>query len=91
MSAKRIFTFAALPSDMQAAAIAKVQRLAELTAREHGEIWIESSADLARAATFTVCRDRITKDIVSIWTVWFATAPRVMPGTERPTVFFKLK
>lgn len=88
---KRKFRFTELPSDMQAAAVAKVQRLAELTARHHGEIWIDAAIDLARAATFTVLRNRETKDIVSIWSVDFAASPRVMPGTERPSFHFLSK
>lgn len=78
---KRLFKFHDLPAELQSEAIAKVQRLAELTAREYGEIWTESSADLARAATFTVARNR--GHITGIWSVRFASEPTVLPGTER--------
>lgn len=76
---KRLFKFADLPADWQTEAIAKVARLAEARTRYNGEIWAESSFDLAAAATFEIAR---WNGRPCIWGVRFATEPRVVPGTE---------
>lgn len=78
---KRLFKFQDLSPSLQSQAIAKVSRLAALTAREHGEIWIEPAPALAQAATFTVTRYQ--GEITGIWNVRFARTPKIMPGTER--------
>lgn len=78
---KRILPFAALSPAMQSAAVAKIQRVAELTAGYRGEIWTESARTLAERARFTVLRDR-EGEIAGIWDFKLATPPTVLPGTE---------
>ena len=76
----RIFSFSELSPEMQHAAVAKVSRLAVMRAAYCGEVWAESSRDLAERARFVVYRQR--GEIAGIWEVRFARAPKVVPGTE---------
>jgi hypothetical protein len=78
---KRILPFAELSPAMQNAGVAKIQRVAELTAGYRGEIWTESARTLAESARFTVIRDR-DGEVSAIWDFKLAHPPTVMPGTE---------
>ena len=78
---KRILPFSELSPAMQNAAVAKIQRVAELTAGYRGEIWAESARTLAESARFTVIRAR-DGEIVAIWDFKLAHPPTVLPGTE---------
>lgn len=66
---------------MQNAGVAKIQRVAELTAGYRGEIWVEPARSLAESARFTVIRDR-DGEIAGIWDFKLAHPPTVVPGTE---------
>ena len=78
---KRILPFSELSPAMQNAGVAKIQRVAELTAGYRGEIWAESARTLAESARFTVLRDR-EGEITGLWDFKLARAPKIVPGTE---------
>ena len=78
---KRILPFSELSPAMQDAGVAKIQRVAEMTAGYRGEIWIESARTLAESARFTVIRDGFG-EVSAIWDFKLAKRPTVMPGTE---------
>ena len=78
--AARIFDFEDLSPAMQRKAVEKIARLAVLRAEYNGEVWLESSEELARAARFEVYR--VQGELAGIWAVRFARPPLVLPGTE---------
>ena len=79
-SRARIFAFSDLSPEMQRAAVEKISRLAVLRAEYNGELWAESSRDLAQTARFEIYRVR--GQIAGIWSVRFAREPLVVAGTE---------
>ena len=72
---QRIFTYAQLSPELQAAAVRRVAALALKRTESCGEVWADSALTIAQSARFHVFQG-------DIWNVIFAEPPRLAVAAE---------
>jgi hypothetical protein len=77
---KRILSFSELSPAFQKEAIYRVSRIAVGRTHYCGEVWSETSLELARRARFVMSVR--AGNYSGIYNIVFSTLPKIVPGTE---------